>query len=83
MSLARRIFADGHAVPQPGEAWTSRMIRGNPVDGVVLLCGCDKTTPSLIDGRGELRSAAGRVGGAMLNVISRPAIGRNQCVADE
>src|SRR5208282_4714341 len=22
-------------------------IRGNPIDGVVLLCGCDKTTPSL------------------------------------
>jgi L-arabonate dehydrase len=21
-------------------------IRGNPIDGVVLLCGCDKTTPS-------------------------------------
>src|ERR1700712_4334607 len=25
-------------------------IRGNPLDGVVLLCGCDKTTPSLIMG---------------------------------
>jgi dihydroxy-acid dehydratase len=25
-------------------------IRANPVDGVVLLCGCDKTTPSLIMG---------------------------------
>src|SRR5262249_49353576 len=23
-------------------------IRANPIDGVVLLCGCDKTTPSLI-----------------------------------
>src|SRR4249919_926101 len=23
-------------------------IRGNPIDGVVLLCGCDKTTPSLV-----------------------------------
>src|ERR1700761_1674287 len=25
-------------------------IRGNPIDGVVLLCGCDKTTPSLVMG---------------------------------
>ncbi len=26
------------------------MIRGNPIDAVVLLCGCDKTTPSLVMG---------------------------------
>src|ERR1700712_5425209 len=25
-------------------------IRGNPIDAVVLLCGCDKTTPSLVMG---------------------------------
>ena len=25
-------------------------LRGNPLDGVVLLCGCDKTTPSLVMG---------------------------------
>src|SRR5918997_1385671 len=25
-------------------------IRANPMDGVVLLCGCDKTTPSLVMG---------------------------------
>jgi len=25
-------------------------IRSNPIDGVVLLCGCDKTTPSLVMG---------------------------------
>ncbi|AHF15101.1 IlvD/Edd family dehydratase [Niabella soli] len=25
-------------------------IRGNPIDGVVLLCGCDKTTPALVMG---------------------------------
>lgn len=25
-------------------------IRGNPLDGVVLLCGCDKTTPALVMG---------------------------------
>lgn len=29
---------------------TEEMIRGNPVDGVVLLGGCDKTVPSLIMG---------------------------------
>src|SRR5699024_1958161 len=26
---------------------TEEAIRGNPLDGVVLMCGCDKTTPSL------------------------------------
>ena len=35
-------------------------IRGNPIDGVVLLCGCDKTTPVAADGRGELRRAGDR-----------------------
>ena len=35
-------------------------IRGNPIDGVVLLCGCDKTTPALRHGRGELRPAGDR-----------------------
>ena len=25
-------------------------IRGNPIDGVILLCGCDKTTPALVMG---------------------------------
>ena len=25
-------------------------IRANPIDGVVLLCGCDKTTPALVMG---------------------------------
>jgi L-arabonate dehydrase len=29
---------------------TEESIRANPVDGVVLLCGCDKTTPSLVMG---------------------------------
>ena len=32
-------------------------IRGNPIDGVVLLMGCDKTTPSLLMGAAFLRSA--------------------------
>ena len=26
------------------------MIRGNPIDAVVLLCGCDKTTPAQLMG---------------------------------
>lgn len=29
---------------------TEESIRANPIDGVVLLCGCDKTTPSLVMG---------------------------------
>ncbi|MEX2602284.1 MAG: IlvD/Edd family dehydratase [Balneolaceae bacterium] len=29
---------------------TEESVRANPVDGVVLLCGCDKTTPSLVMG---------------------------------
>lgn len=29
---------------------TEESIRANPMDGVVLLCGCDKTTPSLLMG---------------------------------
>ena len=32
-------------------------IRGNPVDGVVLLMGCDKTTPSLVMGAASVRPA--------------------------
>jgi L-arabonate dehydrase len=43
-------------------------IRGNPIDGVVLLCGCDKTTPSLIMGAASCDVPAIVVsGGAMLN----------------
>ena len=43
-------------------------IRGNPIDGVVLLCGCDKTTPSLIMGAASCDLPAIVVsGGAMLN----------------
>jgi L-arabonate dehydrase len=44
------------------------MIRANPVDGVVLLCGCDKTTPSLIMGASSCDIPALVVsGGPMLN----------------
>ena len=43
-------------------------IRGNPIDGVVLLCGCDKTTPSLVMGAASCDVAAIVVsGGPMLN----------------
>ena len=35
-------------------------IRGNPIDGVVLLMGCDKTTPVAGHGRGERRPADDR-----------------------
>jgi len=43
-------------------------IRGNPLDGVVLLCGCDKTTPSLLMGAASCDLPAIVVsGGPMLN----------------
>jgi L-arabonate dehydrase len=43
-------------------------IRGNPIDGVVLLCGCDKTTPSLMMGAASCDLPAIVVsGGPMLN----------------
>src|SRR3954453_5125077 len=43
-------------------------IRGNPVDGVVLLMGCDKTTPSLMMGAASCDlPTIGVSGGPMLN----------------
>jgi L-arabonate dehydrase len=43
-------------------------IRGNPIDGVVLLCGCDKTTPSLVMGAASCDIPTLVVpGGAMLS----------------
>jgi L-arabonate dehydrase len=43
-------------------------IRGNPVDGVVLLFGCDKTTPSLLMGAGSVDlPTIGVSGGPMLS----------------
>ena len=43
-------------------------IRGNPVDGVVLLMGCDKTTPSLVMGASSVDlPTIGVSGGPMLN----------------
>lgn len=43
-------------------------IRANPIDGVVLLCGCDKTTPALVMGAASCDVPAIVVsGGPMLN----------------
>jgi L-arabonate dehydrase len=43
-------------------------IRGNPIDGVVLLMGCDKTTPALLMGAASCKlPTIGVSGGPMLN----------------
>ncbi|MES1201777.1 MAG: L-arabinonate dehydratase [Pseudomonadota bacterium] len=43
-------------------------IRGNPIDGVVLMAGCDKTTPSLLMGAASCDLPALMIsGGPMLN----------------
>jgi L-arabonate dehydrase len=43
-------------------------IRGNPIDGVVLLMGCDKTTPALLMGAASCNlPTIGLSGGPMLN----------------
>jgi len=43
------------------------MLRGNPLDGVVLLCGCDKTTPAQLMGAASVDLPAIMVpGGPML-----------------
>ena len=43
-------------------------IRGNPIDGVVLLMGCDKTTPALVMGAASVDlPTVGVSGGPMLN----------------
>src|SRR6478672_11602158 len=47
-------------------------IRGNPLDGVVLLMGCDKTTPSLLMGAASCDlPTIGLSGGPMLSGIYR------------
>ncbi|MDX2250487.1 MAG: L-arabinonate dehydratase [Bacteroidia bacterium] len=47
---------------------TEETIRANPLDGVVLLCGCDKTTPSTIMGAASVDLPTIVVsGGPMLN----------------
>lgn len=47
---------------------TEETIRANPLDGVVLLCGCDKTTPSTMMGAASVNLPTIVVsGGPMLN----------------
>src|SRR4029079_10016883 len=47
---------------------TEESIRGNPIDGVVLLTGCDKTTPSTVMGAASVNLPTIVVpGGPMLN----------------
>lgn len=47
---------------------TEESIRANPMDGVVLLCGCDKTTPSTMMGAASVNLPTIVVsGGPMLN----------------
>jgi L-arabonate dehydrase len=51
-------------------AWmdVEESIRGNPIDGVILLCGCDKTTPALLMGAASCNLPTLAVsGGPMLN----------------
>src|SRR5437763_993428 len=52
----------------PASMDVEESIRGNPVDGVVLLMGCDKTTPSLVMGAASVDlPTIGVSGGPMLN----------------
>ena len=56
------VFSNGESNLRPTAMLTRNLasmdveeaIRGNPIDGVVLLTGCDKTTPGAADGRSEL-----------------------------
>ena len=57
-----------HAVPQSGQHGCRGIDPGQPVDGVVLLCGCDKTTPALVMGAASCDLPTLVVsGGPMLN----------------
>jgi dihydroxyacid dehydratase/phosphogluconate dehydratase len=58
-------------------------IRANPIDGVVLLCGCDKTTPSLVMGAASVDlPAIALSGGAMLNGMYKGQPLRHRYVPD-
>ena len=68
--VARRIqpAPHGHAVPQSRQRGCRESIRGNPIDGVILLVGCDKTTPALLMGAASCDLPTIAVsGGPMLN----------------
>ena len=69
MSLGETLHAaDRDAVPQPRGMDVEESIRANPIDGVVLLMGCDKTTPALLMGAASVDlPTIGVSGGPMLN----------------
>lgn len=70
------VFSNGESNLRPTAMFTRNLasmdveeaIRGNPIDGVVLLTGCDKTTPALLMGAASCDiSAIVVTGGPMLN----------------
>ncbi|WP_343583296.1 IlvD/Edd family dehydratase [Herbaspirillum sp.] len=70
------VFSNGESNLRPTAMLTRNLasmdveesIRGNPIDGVVLLTGCDKTTPALLMGAASVDVPAIVVtGGPMLN----------------
>ena len=70
------VFSNGESNLRPTAMFTRNLasmdveeaIRGNPIDGVVLLTGCDKTTPALLMGAASCDIPAILVtGGPMLN----------------
>lgn len=70
------VFSNGESNLRPTAMFTRNLasmdveeaIRGNPIDGVVLLTGCDKTTPALLMGAASCDIPAIVVtGGPMLN----------------
>jgi len=70
------VFSNGESNLRPTAMLTRNLasmdveesIRGNPIDGVVLLVGCDKTTPALLMGAASVDVPAIVVtGGPMLN----------------
>lgn len=70
------VFSNGESNLRPTAMLTRNLaamdveeaIRGNPIDAVVLLCGCDKTTPALLMGAASCDVPAIVVsGGPMLN----------------
>src|SRR3954462_4491365 len=70
------VFSNGESNLRPAAMFTRNLasidveeaIRGNPIDGVVLLVGCDKTTPALLMGAASCDVPAIAVsGGPMLN----------------
>ncbi len=70
------VFSNGESNLRPTAMLTRNLasmdveeaIRGNPIDGVVLLCGCDKTTPALLMGAASCDLPTILVtGGPMLN----------------